>query len=71
MIGIAQNHLGAGRPHLLDNQSFDRPLRAHRHEARRFDGAAQRVKPAPSGVTTRVDVFQLKSVRPRAHLLVV
>src|SRR5207253_1014202 len=56
MIGVAQNHLRAGRTDLVDRQGFDRRLRSHRHESRKLDRAVRRVKRAAAGGTAGVGV---------------
>ena len=44
MVGVGENHLGAGLAQAAGVDAFDRALRADRHEGRHLDGAVRRVK---------------------------
>ena len=49
VIGVAEDHAGAGRFELVGRQPLDGRLGADGHEDRRFDDAVRRVQPAAAG----------------------
>ncbi len=48
VIGIAQDDLSSGIAYLLNGQTFDRPLRADRHEGGGLHHAMREMQPATS-----------------------
>ena len=49
VIGVAEDHVGAGRFELVRRQSLDGGLGADGHEDGRIDGAVRSVQPAEAG----------------------
>ena len=49
VIGVAEDHAGAGRFELVGRQALDGGLGADGHEDRRIDGAVRRVQTAAAG----------------------
>ena len=60
MIGVRQNHFGAGGAKLLDLQPLDRGLRADRHEGRQLHRAVRSAERRPPGLRTGVDMVQFE-----------
>ena len=53
VIGVAEHHLGAARPHRIDREALDRRLSPHRHEGRRAHRPVGGLQPAEPGPAIR------------------
>ena len=63
MIGVRENDLGVHRPKFIGVEGFDARKSANRHEHRRFDGAAWRVKDPRARPSVRRENIKLKTHR--------